>query len=123
MDPADRIARLEAARAKAIVEADIAALSRITDDDYVHVEVSGQVRDKRGFLDGVAPLGGRFERYELLENAIRVFGDTAVVTGLFENTFLSGDGRRTGKRGRHTRVYVRRGADWRNVSHQATAIV
>ena len=59
MDPADRIARLEAARAKAIVEADIAALSRITDDDYVHVEVSGQVRDKRGFLDGV-PRGREF---------------------------------------------------------------
>lgn len=116
------ITRLEAARARAIVAADIATLARITDDDYVHVEASGRVRDKSAFLAGVAPADGRFDRYELLETVIRLFGDTALVTGSFENVFVGGTAPPLSKRGRHTRVYVRRAGVWRNVSHHATAI-
>ncbi len=114
------IAGLEESRARAIVEADATELGRLTDDDYLHIEASGKVRNKDGFLAGVAPKGGRFERYVLLDNQIRVFGDAAVVTGLFENTFVAADGSRTTKRARHTRVYVRRANGWKNVSHQAT---
>lgn len=126
MDIADDVAeitRIESSRARAIVAADIVTLDRITDDDYVHVEVSGKARDKRSFLDGVAPDGGgRFARYELQDNLVRIFGDAAVVIGTFQNTFLTADGVRIHKRARHTRVYIRREAGWKNVSHHATAI-
>jgi hypothetical protein len=54
------------------------------------------------------------------ENQIRIFADAAVVTGLPENSYLKADGDRLVKRARHIRVYVRRAAGWKNVSHQAT---
>lgn len=116
----DRIRRLEAERARAIVAADVDALSRITDDDYVHVEASGRVRNRAEFLAGVTAGGGGFVRYDLIDNTVRVFSDAAVVTGAFENSFVNENGERTDRRARHIRVYVRRPEGWRNVSHQAT---
>ncbi|MFV3126880.1 nuclear transport factor 2 family protein [Niveispirillum sp. KHB5.9] len=120
-DDRAEIARLENARAQAIVAADRATLARITDDDYVHIEASGRTRDKEAFLVGVAPDGGRFDRYDLIETVIRLFGDAAIVTGVFENSFIGGTAPALVKRGRHTRVYIRRDGVWRNISHHATA--
>lgn len=114
--------RLEAERARAIVAADIDALALLTDDDYVHIDISGLQRDKAGFLAGVAPReGGRFERYDLDDDQIRLFGNVAVVNGGFENCFVNAAGEQIVRRGRHTRVYVRRPSGWRNLLHQGTA--
>jgi hypothetical protein len=117
-----RIAAIEDMRARAIIEADTATLERITASDYVHIEASGQRRDRQGFLAGIDPTRGRFERYLLLENDIRILGDAALVIGVFENVFVTATGERRTRRARHTRVYVRGGQDWLNLSHQATIL-
>jgi hypothetical protein len=117
-----RIESIEAARAKAIIEADFDMLDHITDEDYVHVESSGTVRTKGEFLDQIKNGSGRYERYLVLENNIRIYGYVAVVTGVFENSYRARDGDCINKRARHIRVYVCREARWRNVSHQATSL-
>lgn len=121
MEDLRAIAALEDARAAAIVNADITTLDAMTDADYVHVEASGRVRDKAGFLETLRAGVARFERYELIDNRIQLYGDAAVVTGAFKNVLLSSDGSRITKTARHMRVYVRRGGKWSNVCHQATA--
>ena len=121
-DGAAVVAAIEAARASAIVEADVATLSRITDEDYIHVETSGLVRTKREFLATIGSEAGRFERYLLIENHIRVYGAVAVVTGGFENTYRAADGRQTAKTARHIRIYLRGDGGWTNISHQATLV-
>ena len=117
---ADALAALEQARAEALVAADIARLEAITDDDYVHVEANGRVRDKLGFLDAIRSGGVRFGRYEVRDNLIRFYGDTAVVTGTFENRIERADGSGEDRQGRHCRVYVWRRDRWKNVLHQVT---
>ncbi|BCW87628.1 hypothetical protein sos41_07580 [Alphaproteobacteria bacterium SO-S41] len=121
---ADRlvIAALEDRRAAAIIAADVDTLAAMTDADYVHVETSGRVRTKQDFLETLRSGPGRFERYDIRENVIQLYGDAAVVTGVFENAYRAADGQCTAKTARHIRVYVRRSGGWMNVSHQATAL-
>ena len=109
------IAALEAARARAIVAGDVATLEAMTAGDYVHVETSGALRDKAGFLGVLTSGAGRFVRYELIDNHIAVLGEAAIVTGVFENAFQAADGTLTSKRARHLRVYAKRDGGWLNV--------
>lgn len=121
-DAAAEIAALEATRARAIVERDVRALRAMTAEDYVHVEASGALRDRAGFLSVLTSGAGRFVRYDLIENHIAVLGDAAMVTGIFENAFQAADGAVTPKRARHLRVYARLAGGWLNIAHQATAL-
>lgn len=75
-----QVLAVEAVRAKAMADADIATLERITGEDSVHLESSGQVRTKAEFLDGLRRGDYRFESFVVDENHARIFGETAVVT-------------------------------------------
>ncbi len=106
-----RVEALEASRAKAIVEADIAQLDRMTDDSYVHVETRGQVRTKAKLLRAFDSAVGCYERYVLVDNLVQDHGDVAVVNGAFENLHRRADGGYSAKTARHTRLYIRRGEE------------
>ena len=118
----DLILALEAERCRALVDADVAALDRIAAEDYTHVETGGGARDKAGFLAILARPGVRFTSWVIEENSVRVYGDTAVVTGRYHNTVRTPAGEQPPKHARHIRVYVRRDGRWQNVAHQATLI-
>ena len=112
------IADVETRRSRAIVAGDIAALRTLTDDAYVHVDVSGLRRDRDDFLAALSG-GTRYDAYDVLENAIAVHGDVAVVTGTFRNVAHT-EGKLIETRGRHVRVYVRGSDGWKNILHQGT---
>jgi len=116
------IERLEAARARAIVATDIAALDAMTDNDYLHIDGDGQQRDKTGFLGVVGATTGRFTHYEVTDTVILISADLAAVHGRFDNEHRATDGSVRIKAGRHVRLY-RLGPDgWRNTLHQATLV-
>ena len=121
-DTLREILALDAARAEALVRADVGFLAALTADDYTHVESTGTARDKRAFLDGLQSGLYRFESFVITENAVRLFGATAVVTGRYHNQIRTPAGLQPVKHARHLRVYVRRDGLWRNVAHQATEI-
>lgn len=121
-DDIDQILALEARRTKALLDGDAATLNEITADDYTHVETGGGTRDKAGFLAILSRPGVRFVRWDIDENHVRVYGDTAVVTGRYVNVVRTPAGDQPPKQARHIRVYVRRNGRWQNVAHQATAI-
>lgn len=116
------VATLENIRAGAIIAADIAVLDAMTGDDYVHVDGDGALRDKTGFLAALSNRGGRFTAYRIIDNRIAVNGDVAIVTGSFANEYAADDGMIRTKHGRHVRLYLRDGEQWRNVLHQGTEI-
>jgi len=118
----DAILALEAERCRALVAADVTALDRLTAEDYTHVETGGGVRDKAGFLAILSRPGMRFTSWVIDENCVRIYGDTAVVTGRYHNTVRTSAGEQPPKQARHIRVYVRRDGRWQNVAHQATLI-
>jgi ketosteroid isomerase-like protein len=118
----DDILALEARRSEALVAGDVATLDALTAEDYTHVETGGGVRDKTGFLAILSRPGMRFTSWVIEENTVRIYGDTAVVTGRYHNTVRTPAGDQPPKQARHIRVYVRREGRWQNVAHQATLI-
>ena len=118
----DTVLALEQQRCTALVAGDMAVLDALTADDYTHVESSGGVRDKAGFLAAMGRTDQRFVEWVIVENSVRVYGDVAVATGCYHNTLQTAAGVQPTKHARHQRVWVRRDGSWRNVAHQATAL-
>jgi ketosteroid isomerase-like protein len=94
---------------------DIAGLDRILDDDYVFIAPNGQIRTKEAVRNFSWP---RYERLEVDDIRVRVYGEAAVLTAQVTIQGPAGDDL-TG-RYRHTRVYVRQRGKWRAVSGQST---
>lgn len=118
----NQVLAVEQVRLEAMLEGDVVALSRITGDDYVHVESNGTRRNKTQFLRGLQTAEYRFESFVIDENSVVVHGETAIVTGSYRNRIRTPAGLLPVKHARHMRIYVRRDGEWINVAHQATAI-
>jgi hypothetical protein len=119
----EAVAAVEQRRIDALIAADINALNEIIDDHCTHVESNGTARTKAAFLEDVAKREFSFDLFEIEENHIRIFGDTAVVAGTYRNIVRVRGQRTPMKHARHLRVYVHRGGSWKLVAHQATEIV
>lgn len=110
----------EDARQQALLRLDLDALDALTEDSLVHIHAPGLVHGKAQLLEHVATrqayLGMR--RRDL---NVRLFGDTAVLTGELVNTLRSPDGGERTLAGVVTQV-LHRGEDgaWRFVSFQMT---
>jgi uncharacterized protein (TIGR02246 family) len=104
----------------ALASNDLAAVERIIADDYVITAgVEGKVMNKQQDL---APLhSGRvkFESAEATDVNVRVFGNTAVVTGIGVFKVI---GVPTTFRERFTDVYVKRKGRWQPVSSHTTPV-
>lgn len=117
----DEIRALETARNEAIVHGDAAALERMTSDDYTFITLRGELRTKaeivRGFSTGAFKYGSR----EISDLNIRVYGNTAVVTG---RSIQKGteNGKDYSGDYRFTRVYVKQNGRWLTVALQATLV-
>lgn len=114
-----QIIDLENARCCALVDADLARLDALFDDDLVYIHSTGQIDDKSTYLALVenAITFLRAERHNL---EVQVRGDVAVATGRLRQTI---EFRATAERREMnvitTQVWRRRGDGWR-LSFQAT---
>ena len=109
-----QVLKLEQVWMRAAQSRDIRALSRILSDDYLDINYRGMVRDK---ADALHAPNLRIKAYtqKLNQERVRVYGNTAIVTGRGLLT--------TSKRHyawRFTDVFVRRDGRWRAVSSQET---
>jgi hypothetical protein len=119
----DAVAAVEQRRIDALMAADINALDAIIDEHCTHIESNGTARTKAAFLEDVAQREFSFDLFEIAENHIRIFGETAVVAGTYRNIVRVRGQAQPVKHARHLRVYVHRGDSWKLVAHQATEIV
>jgi ketosteroid isomerase-like protein len=115
----DAVAAVEQRRIDALIASDINALEEIIDEHCTHVESNGTSRTKAAFLEDVAKREFSFDLFEIEENQIRIFGDTAVVAGTYHNVVRVRGNPHPVKHARHLRVYVNRGGSWKLVAHQA----
>ncbi len=118
----DAVAAVEQRRIDALIASDIHALDEIIDEHCTHIESNGTSRTKAAFLADVAKQEFSFDLFEIEENHIRIFGDTAVVAGTYRNIVRVRGNPNPVKHARHLRVYVNRGGNWKLVAHQATEI-
>ena len=119
----DAVTAVEQRRIDALIASDINVLDEIIDEHCTHIESNGTSRTKAAFLADVAKREFSFDLFEIEENHIRIFGDTAVVAGTYRNIVRVRGNPNPVKHARHLRVYVNRGGSWKLVAHQATEIV
>jgi hypothetical protein len=118
----DAVAAVEQRRIEALLTADINALNELIDAQCTHIESNGTSRTKAAFLADVAKRAFSFDLFEIEENHIRIFGETAVVAGTYRNIVRVRGIPNPVKHAHHLRVYVNRGGSWKLVAHQATEI-
>jgi len=58
-----------------------AALNRMTPDDYTFITLRGELRTKSDILKGFASGSFKYESRQISDLNVRVYRDTAVVTG------------------------------------------
>ena len=117
----EELKNLENERAKAVVKGDIAALDPVTADDYTVINIAGQLLTKPQIFDAIKSGDIKYEELENNDLQVRVYGNTAVLTG---RTTQKGQfkGKDISGQTRFTRVYVKQHGKWQAVAFQATRI-
>ncbi len=117
----DQIKKLETERAASIVKGDVAALAAQTSDDYTLINLNGAVSNKTQMVESFKSGQSKFTKDEVSDMKVRVYGDTAVVTGK-----VSAAGMMAGKDATgdvmFTRVWIKKAGKWMCVSLQQTRI-
>ena len=110
------IRRLDDQRIQAQVHADATTLDRIYADDFIGVGPSGTVRTKPQVIADFTSGSLKFQSITTGEVQVRVYGNTAVETGL--STMTGQDkGKDVPRDTRFTRVWVNRRGRWRLVAN------
>jgi ketosteroid isomerase-like protein len=118
-DVEKEIKALELEIARAVVASDGEFIERVWDDDFFYTGVRGEVKQRDQVVSELKSGKLRFELLQFDDVRVRVYGTTAVATGLATTKGRGPQGEISGKF-RYTRVYVKRGEQWRLVAFQGT---
>ena len=113
---------MEKDRAAAVVKADVATLEGLTSDDYVLINANGQVSNKAETMNNIKTGVIKLSANEVSDMKVRVYGDTAIVTGKSTAKGTIG-GRELKGPVMFTRVYVKKDGTWKSVAFQQTPVV
>jgi len=118
----EQLLKMEKDRAAAVVKADVATLEGMTADDYMLINANGQMSDKATTMNDIKTGVIKLTANEVSDMKVRVYGDTAVVTG---KSSAKGTIRGRELKGpvMFTRVYVKKNGKWLSVAFQQTPIV
>lgn len=118
--PAEQAVRqVEDRRIQAMIDDDFATLEAILADDLTYGHSSGVVDTKASYLDALRSGKTKYQTFDRVQTAVRVYGDTAIVTG---TATLSLRGQAAPFTLRYTLAYVLRGGQWRMVAWQSTRL-
>lgn len=120
-DDAESVRRLDKEISVATWTADAVWFEENLADDYVLITPTGMVRTKRDVIRELATPGMKMEPFEPTDVQVRMYGDTAVVTGRMRQRFVLG-GIRYANDLRYTDVYVKRKGRWVLVSAHASTV-
>lgn len=120
-DAEKELRQLEREWNTAIVRKDTAALKRILSDDFVYIDYAGGVNPKAEIIKGLKESEAVIDPFETEDVVVRVYGDTAVLTGRFKQK-ITYKGQVYNLEFRYTDVYVKRGKRWQAVSAHSSRI-
>ena len=116
--------QLERDIGRANVERDAAFFERVEADEFIFTDSNGGLTTKKEDVDGVRKPPNpdvKLLAYDADDMQVRVYGDTAVVTGRTTTRQLVKGEERTG-RSRFTDVFVRRDGRWQIVAGHSSRI-
>jgi ketosteroid isomerase-like protein len=117
----DEIKKLEEVRNQAILHGDVDVLDRMTSDDYTFITLRGEMRTKQEILKGFASGSFHYESRQISDLKVRLYGNTAVVTGRSVQKGMENGKDYSGDYW-FTRVYVKKSDHWLTVALQTTPI-
>ena len=117
----EELKKLETDRAAAVVKGDVATLEKQTSDDYTLINMNGQMSDKSQMVNAFKTGQSKLTSDELSDMKVRVYGNTAVITGKADVNGTLGGKDATGQI-MFTRVYVKKGGQWQSVAFQQTRV-
>lgn len=132
MSDQDDLIQLETARCEAIGAGNVDLLNSMLADDYLHVYGGGLSSGKDGWIEHITEVPRMPERVDL---KVRVYGDTAVLTGRLINRIRpKADAAPSDQIGKRvpikedvqafaTQVAVRKDGEWKFCSFQMTRCV
>jgi len=118
---ADAVKALDTKLTDAFKIRDVKTLDKYSADDYIAIDPLGRVHDKKKYLEHLSKGTAKFDTLKETDQKVRMFGDTAVVTGLLNIKAMVGDKDISGDY-RWTRVYTKKGNDWLCVTEQHTFV-
>jgi ketosteroid isomerase-like protein len=117
----EELKKLETDRAAAVVKGDIATLEKQTSDDYTLINMNGQMSNKSQMVSAFQSGQSKLTSDELSDMKVRVYGNTAVITGTADVKGTLGGKDATGQI-MFTRVYVKKASQWQSVAFQQTRV-
>jgi ketosteroid isomerase-like protein len=115
----EQLKKFETDRAAAVVKGDFASVEKGTADDYTFVNIYGQVIGKAQLLNALKAGDIKLTTDEISDMKVRVYGNTAVITGKANVKGTTG-GKDTSGENMFTRVLVKKGGTWQTVALQHT---
>jgi len=120
-DDESKIRALESAWNLAEEEKNINALDQMLAPTFVYTEFDGSFSDKAQFLKGIKGSAAASDQITTQELSVGLYGDTAVVTGVFKEKGIE-NGKAFTKRGRFTDTWINQNGTWLCVASQATLL-
>lgn len=97
------------------------ALERLLDDDFIATSLNGRVVNKAQFIRNSRNPNLRFTSFNIADVNVRIYGDSAVATGLVTVTSRAEDSVRT-LQFRYTNLYIGRGGLWKMSASHLTQV-
>jgi ketosteroid isomerase-like protein len=124
------IQELEAQFGRAVIAGDRAYYDRVLAEDFTHTSHSGVFKTRAQFMaeskfdeqKDLKSARTRYDAYDVDDLAIRIYGDTAVVTGRTSPKGRTAQGQPITGQYRYLRVWVKRQGRWQAVAFQGTRI-
>ncbi len=124
------IQELESRFGRAVITGDRAFYDRVLAEDFTHTSHSGAFKTRAEFMaenkfdaKGDSKSGRtRYDAYDVDDLAIRIYGDTAVVTGRTSPKGRTAQGQPISGHYRYLRVWVKRQGRWQAVAFEGTRI-
>lgn len=116
-----RVLALETAWNHAEQTKDVGALDQLLAPEFLSTDYDGSIETKKEFLASVKREGLEPEQIINEEQHVHVFGDCAVVTGIYREKGMN-KGKPYNRRGRFTDTWLKVNDTWQCVASQSTLI-